>query len=149
MQPKSIPSLRRGQPSTGSGGSGTTSAAAEIVTTWSLAPNASTGHASNTRTRTQPQDELLQTSPIGDTLLSSNVASLTERQQEAVLSALTHKVTVITGGPGTGKTTTLQTLCELADAHDVSLALTAPTGRAAKRLSDVSRIRPTRCLRPG
>ncbi len=63
---------------------------------------------------------------------------LTERQQEAVLSALTHKVTVITGGPGTGKTTTLRTLCELADAHDVSLALTAPTGRAAKRLSEAT-----------
>lgn len=63
---------------------------------------------------------------------------LTERQQEAVLWALTHKVTVITGGPGTGKTTTLRTLCELADAHDVSLALTAPTGRAAKRLSEAT-----------
>ncbi len=79
---------------------------------------------------------------------------LTERQREAVVSALTRKVTVITGNPGTGKTTCVRSLLRLAEAKKGSFVLAAPTGRAAKRLSEATG-RPARTihrlleLRPG
>jgi len=63
---------------------------------------------------------------------------LNEEQRSAVRAALTHKVTVLTGGPGTGKTTTVQTIICLLEAHGHSYALAAPTGRAAKRLSEAT-----------
>lgn len=63
---------------------------------------------------------------------------LTERQQEAVRTALTSKVTVLTGGPGTGKTTTVRTVIRLLRARGHSVRLAAPTGRAAKRLSEAT-----------
>ncbi|MBM4460184.1 MAG: ATP-dependent RecD-like DNA helicase [Chloroflexi bacterium] len=63
---------------------------------------------------------------------------LTPRQQEAVQAALTHKVTVLTGGPGTGKTTTVRAIIRLAEAAGVKTVLAAPTGRAAKRLSEAA-----------
>lgn len=63
---------------------------------------------------------------------------LNARQQEAVRTALTNKVTVLTGGPGTGKTTTVQTIIRLLEARDRSYVLASPTGRAAKRLSEAT-----------
>jgi len=54
---------------------------------------------------------------------------------EAVQAALTRRVTVLTGGPGTGKTTSLRSLLRLAEAAGARVALASPTGRAAKRLS--------------
>ncbi|MDY7042377.1 MAG: helix-hairpin-helix domain-containing protein, partial [Chloroflexota bacterium] len=63
---------------------------------------------------------------------------LSSKQQEAVRTALTHKVTVLTGGPGTGKTTTVQTIIRLLEARRHSYVLASPTGRAAKRLSEAS-----------
>lgn len=63
---------------------------------------------------------------------------LTERQREAVVSALTRKVTVITGNPGTGKTTCVRSIIRLAEAKRLSVVLAAPTGRAAKRLSEAT-----------
>ncbi len=63
---------------------------------------------------------------------------LTEQQQQAVRTALTTKVTVLTGGPGTGKTTSLRAILDLCDAKKVSYALCSPTGRAAKRLSEAT-----------
>ncbi len=59
-------------------------------------------------------------------------------QQEAVRTALTNKVTVLTGGPGTGKTTTVRTIIRLLEARSHSCALASPTGRAAKRLSEAT-----------
>jgi len=63
---------------------------------------------------------------------------LSPKQQDAVRTALTHKVTVLTGGPGTGKTTTVQTIIRLLEARRRSYALASPTGRAAKRLSETT-----------
>jgi exodeoxyribonuclease V alpha subunit len=63
---------------------------------------------------------------------------LSERQREAVRTALTRKATVLTGGPGTGKTTTVRTIIELLDQFKCRYALASPTGRAAKRLSETT-----------
>jgi exodeoxyribonuclease V alpha subunit len=64
--------------------------------------------------------------------------SLTERQQQAVRLALTERVVILTGGPGTGKTTTLRALIKLLQAKRHSVVLAAPTGRAAKRLTEAT-----------
>lgn len=63
---------------------------------------------------------------------------LSPTQKEAVRTALTHKVTVLTGGPGTGKTTTVQTILRLLEARRHCYVLASPTGRAAKRLSEAT-----------
>ena len=60
--------------------------------------------------------------------------TLAARQREAVLSAAQNKVTVITGGPGTGKTTIIRTLVALFGALKLRVLLAAPTGRAARRM---------------
>jgi exodeoxyribonuclease V alpha subunit len=59
-------------------------------------------------------------------------------QQEAVQLALTRKVAVLTGGPGCGKSFTVRSVVELAKAKKASLVLVAPTGRAAKRLAELT-----------
>lgn len=64
--------------------------------------------------------------------------TLDEKQKEAVRTALTSGISVITGGPGTGKTTIIECLMELADARKMECALCAPTGRAAKRLAETT-----------
>lgn len=63
---------------------------------------------------------------------------LTKRQREAIHKALTHKVSILTGGPGTGKTTALRTLIRVLQRQGVRFALASPTGRAAKRLSEAT-----------
>jgi exodeoxyribonuclease V alpha subunit len=63
---------------------------------------------------------------------------LTESQKQAIKTALTHKVSVLTGGPGTGKSTIMASLVKLLIRHSGSVLLCAPTGRAAKRLSDTT-----------
>lgn len=67
----------------------------------------------------------------------SNI-SLTEKQQLAVRTALTEKIAILTGGPGTGKTTSIRGLIQLLKAKKHSFKLAAPTGRAAKRLSEAT-----------
>ena len=64
--------------------------------------------------------------------------ALTERQAAAVEAAFTRPLTVLTGGPGTGKTVTLGAVIRLADASGVEVVLACPTGRAAKRLSEAT-----------
>ena len=61
---------------------------------------------------------------------------LAASQREAVRIALCSKVLVITGGPGVGKTTLVNSILKILIAKQVRVALCAPTGRAAKRLSD-------------
>jgi exodeoxyribonuclease V alpha subunit len=63
---------------------------------------------------------------------------LSPEQQKAVQTALTHKVTVLSGGPGTGKTVSVRTIIEALEAMNCRYALCAPTGRAAKRLSEAT-----------
>ena len=62
---------------------------------------------------------------------------LDEAQRDAVDAALREGVSVLTGGPGTGKSRTVATLVELAEKNGKSVALAAPTGRAAKRLEEL------------
>ena len=62
--------------------------------------------------------------------------TLAESQRTALRLALLSKVLVITGGPGVGKTTLINSILRLLAAKDVEIALAAPTGRAAKRLSE-------------
>jgi exodeoxyribonuclease V alpha subunit len=61
-----------------------------------------------------------------------------EGQIAALRSALENKVTVITGGPGTGKTTLISGLTEIFKGERVGVALSAPTGRAARRMSETT-----------
>ena len=61
---------------------------------------------------------------------------LNEKQQEAILSCLQNKISIVTGGPGTGKTTVIKTLLQILDNNKVSYKLCAPTGRAAKRMHE-------------
>jgi exodeoxyribonuclease V alpha subunit len=63
---------------------------------------------------------------------------LSAEQRAAVEAALTNKVTVLTGGPGTGKTVTVRTIIAALDAFGGRYGLCAPTGRAAKRLSEAT-----------
>ncbi|MCS7046575.1 MAG: AAA family ATPase, partial [Gemmataceae bacterium] len=62
--------------------------------------------------------------------------ALAQRQREAIHRAATDKVLVITGGPGVGKTTVVRGIVDLFTANKLRVALTAPTGRAAKRLAE-------------
>jgi len=67
-----------------------------------------------------------------------NPIHLAEQQQAAVRMALTEKVSILTGGPGTGKTTITRSIIHLLLAKHRSVLLCAPTGRAAKRLSEAT-----------
>lgn len=63
---------------------------------------------------------------------------LSPEQQAAIRTALSHPVSILTGGPGTGKTTAMQALIAALEAAGKSFALASPTGRAAKRLSQAT-----------
>ena len=65
-------------------------------------------------------------------------ADLAPEQAEAVKLALTRKVAVLTGGPGCGKSFTVRSVVELARARNAKVVLAAPTGRAAKRLAELT-----------
>ncbi|GAA3062229.1 ATP-dependent RecD-like DNA helicase [Streptomyces olivoverticillatus] len=65
-------------------------------------------------------------------------AELAAEQRQAVRLALTSKVAVLTGGPGCGKSFTVRSVVELARAKQAKVVLAAPTGRAAKRLSELT-----------
>ncbi|HEV7215479.1 MAG TPA: AAA family ATPase, partial [Chloroflexota bacterium] len=69
---------------------------------------------------------------------SASTDRLSEEQRAAVRAALTQRVAVLTGGPGTGKTTTLRALVALALDQGARIALAAPTGRAARRLAEAT-----------
>ncbi|MBP5319706.1 MAG: ATP-dependent RecD-like DNA helicase [Kiritimatiellae bacterium] len=60
-------------------------------------------------------------------------------QREAISNAIRSKVSIITGGPGVGKTTIIRALTEIFKARKLEIRLAAPTGRAAKRMSESTR----------
>lgn len=63
---------------------------------------------------------------------------LSDEQRQAVLGALRHGFVVITGGPGTGKTTVVRAIYKAFNARGLRVALAAPTGRAAQRLAEAT-----------
>ena len=63
---------------------------------------------------------------------------LSEKQKEAIEAVNTNNVCIITGGPGTGKTTIIKTIIELYKKHKKKTVLCAPTGRAAKRMTETT-----------
>ncbi|MFH9013914.1 ATP-dependent RecD-like DNA helicase [Streptomyces sp. NPDC017943] len=71
-------------------------------------------------------------------LMGRTGADLAPEQEAAVRLALTEKVAVLTGGPGCGKSFTVRSIVELARAKKAKVVLAAPTGRAAKRLSELT-----------
>ena len=63
---------------------------------------------------------------------------LDEKQQMAVIAAVRHGITILTGGPGTGKTTTIKAMIHYFRNEELELRLAAPTGRAAKRMTEAT-----------
>ncbi len=64
--------------------------------------------------------------------------TLSEEQREGILAALSNNITIITGGPGTGKTTIINTILKVLEQAGKTVSLAAPTGRAAKRMTESS-----------
>ena len=69
---------------------------------------------------------------------ASEQIELDEMQQQAVLEAVNSGLMVITGGPGTGKTTTINTIIQYFEMEGMEILLAAPTGRAAKRMTEAT-----------
>jgi exodeoxyribonuclease V alpha subunit len=68
----------------------------------------------------------------------TNVITLHNNQKTAIITAINSGGVVITGGPGTGKTTIIKCIIEILGRMGITYALTAPTGRAAKRMSEAT-----------
>ena len=73
-----------------------------------------------------------------ETMQRKNNIVYEERQREAILAAVEKGVLVLTGGPGTGKTTTLRAIIALLEGLGERVEIAAPTGRAAKRMSELT-----------
>lgn len=69
---------------------------------------------------------------------SEGDVALSAQQRDAVKNSLGHSVSIITGGPGTGKTTIINTLIKIMEEGGLEVAVAAPTGRAAKRITQTS-----------
>lgn len=71
--------------------------------------------------------------------ISQNTGMLLDEMQErAVLEAVKNGVTILTGGPGTGKTTTINAMIQFFESEGMDIFLAAPTGRAAKRMTETT-----------
>ncbi len=71
-------------------------------------------------------------------LAGQSEIELDEHQQEAVAEAMKNGLLILTGGPGTGKTTTINAIIRCFESEDLSIFLAAPTGRAAKRMTEAT-----------
>jgi RecD/TraA family predicted helicase len=78
---------------------------------------------------------------LDDVLIDQDdIASLSEEQTQAVMNAFEHRISILTGGPGTGKTTTIRSIIRALEYNallDQSVVLLAPTGKAVARIQDV------------
>lgn len=86
-----------------------------------------------------PPHHLIDSNQVYQSLREANTQdqiALNDEQQRGILACLQSKITIITGGPGTGKTTLIKKLLSILDAHNLSYKLAAPTGRAAKRITE-------------
>lgn len=68
----------------------------------------------------------------------TKIITYAQKQREAIALALSKGFLILTGGPGTGKTTTLKAIISLYEQRGMKVMITAPTGRAAKRISDLT-----------
>jgi len=75
--------------------------------------------------------------PKLDKIISGFKENYSNEQINAIKTAFSEKMLIITGGPGTGKTTTLKGIIQLFQTFDKKIMLAAPTGRAAKRMAEV------------
>lgn len=74
-----------------------------------------------------------------DEVSKEDKIELSDEQKEAILNSLVNDVTVITGGPGTGKTTIIKCIIQILEKLDIKYVLCAPTGRAAKRITETTK----------
>ena len=77
---------------------------------------------------------------LGDELPSAGELTLNPEQEAGVRAAFEHRLSVITGGPGTGKTASIRTIAKLAESQGAKVLLVAPTGRAARRMTEASGV---------
>lgn len=75
-------------------------------------------------------------SPFLNNIENESAIELSEKQKEGILQSILNGVTVITGGPGTGKTTIILSIIKIFDKLNKKVLLCAPTGRAAKRITE-------------
>ena len=75
---------------------------------------------------------------VVDTVSRHLAVALSDEQLQVLHHFFGHRALIVTGGPGTGKTTLVRALAALCETTALSVALTAPTGRAARRLSEVT-----------
>lgn len=73
-----------------------------------------------------------------DTIENVTDIKLNSEQREAIKQTQSHGVSVLTGGPGTGKTTTINSIIRMFESNGLLVQLAAPTGRAAKRMSEAT-----------
>lgn len=85
--------------------------------------------------RTSPPANL---AAILDDISRAHIITYAELQLNAICAAASNRLLIVTGGPGTGKTTVMTGILDLFDAMKLKTQLAAPTGRAAKRLSEVT-----------
>ena len=71
-------------------------------------------------------------------ILAADEMELDALQEQAVIEAVNNGLLIITGGPGTGKTTTINTIIRYFEQDDMEILLAAPTGRAAKRMAEAT-----------
>ncbi len=77
---------------------------------------------------------------VDEVALEAGGLTLTAEQADGVRAAFAHRLSVITGGPGTGKTASIRTIATVAQAQHARVLLVAPTGRAARRMTEASGV---------
>lgn len=86
--------------------------------------------------RNAPHRALCDVHALYQEIRSDTAIALSDQQIEGIITALSNTITIITGGPGTGKTTLVRAFLKILDTQKISYLLAAPTGRAAKRMME-------------